>query len=141
MDPIAIIAGGLVASTLYVFAFRRRGRVGSTQIGASVIHVACPAPPAEVFDAVAAIGPPHHVDDADKAKLTLVLSSRPSVWSYGFLYPVVIRATEADGGGSVVAIGVKSRLIHLGPGMSYAHTRCAKAIEALLTVPPARVTY
>jgi hypothetical protein len=138
MDPIAFMAGGLLASTLYVFAFRRKGRVGATQIGASVIRLASPAPPSEVFDVIAAIGPPHHVDDADQDKLALVLSSRPSVWSYGFLYPVVIH--PADDGGSVLEIGVKSRLIHIGPGMGFAHARCVKAIEALLTVPPARVT-
>lgn len=138
MEPIALLTGGLIASTLYVFAYRRKGRVGATEIGSSVTELTSTASPAEVFDVIAAIGPPHQVDDADKAKLALVLSSRPSIWSYGFLYPVVVRS--GDGGGSVVAIGVKSRLIHIGPGMGFAHGRCVKAIEALLTVPPARVT-
>jgi len=67
----------------------------------------------------------------------LVLSSRPSIWSYGFLYPVVIRGRE--GGGSTILIGVASRLFHLGPGTAHAHERCAAAIRALLTVPPARL--
>ncbi len=138
MEPLAIMIGGLLASSLYVFAFRRKGRVGGTMIGARVIEVLSAGAPAEVFATIAAIGPPHTVDDQDSEKLVLVLSSRPSIWSYGFLYPVVIRPGES--GGSVVAIGVHSRLIHVGPGMGHAHERCAKAIGALLTVPPARVT-
>lgn len=138
MDPLALMTGVLVASSLYVFAFRRKGSVRDTRIGVRHLELTSPGTTYDVFDKIAAIGPPYHVDDADRTKLILVLSSRPSIWSYGFLYPVVVR--EREGGGSTITIGVASRLIHIGPGMGHAHERCARAIEALLTVPPARLT-
>jgi hypothetical protein len=139
MDPIALSIGAFVAGSLYIFAYRRKGAVGSTRIGVRSIELASPGRPDEVFNAIAAIGPPYTVDDADRDGRRLVLSSRPSIWSYGFLYPVIVREAT-DGDGSIVEIGVTSRLFHIGPGVGIAHERCARAIAELLTVPAARLT-
>lgn len=137
IDALALLTGAAFASSLYVFAYRRKGRVDATPIGSRIIEIQTAGAPADVFAAIGAIGPPYRVDDQLEAKHTLVLSSPPSIWSYGFLYPIVIRAR--DGGGSTILVGVCSRLIHVGPGMGHAQARCAKAIEELLTVPPARL--
>jgi hypothetical protein len=139
MDPISLTVGAVVASSLYVFAYRRKGSVSDARIGARSIELASAGQPDDVFEAIAAIGPPYTVDDKDRVRRVLVLSSRPSIWSYGFLYPVIVRAS-ADGAGTTVTLGVRSRLIHIGPGMGLAHERCARAIASLLTVPPARLT-
>jgi hypothetical protein len=138
MDPAALIAGMAVASIGYVFAYRRKGRVVAGPITGRRIELQTPGDPAAVFDAIAAIGAPYAVDDAVRETRRLVLSSRPSIWSYGFLYPVAVHALE--GGGARIEVGVFSRLFHLGPGMGRAHVLCARAIEQLLTVPPARLT-
>ena len=136
MDPLSLLGAGLVCGAFYAFAYRRKGRVGSVRIGAMRIDLRSPAPPAEVFAAIAAIGPPYHVDDLDRDNRKLVLSSPPSLWSYGFLYPIDV---VADDGGTRIEIGVASRFFHVGPGMGRAHTWCAEAIARLLTLPPARM--
>ena len=138
MDPLFVLGWAAAVSGLYFAASRRRGSVERTHIGVRRIELASPGEPADVFARIAAIGHPYRVDDQDATKLVLVLSSRPSIWSYGFLYPVVVRARE--GGGSTIAIGVTSRLIHVGPGVGIAHDRCARAIASLLSVPEARIT-
>ena len=129
-------AAAIASLVTYAIAYRRKGRVGSVQLGAKRIELRSPADPSVVFDTIAAIGPPYRVDDLDSDRRMLVLSSRPSVWSYGFLYPVSV---VADNGGSLIVIGVQSRFIHVGPGPGQALKWCAQAIERMLTVPPARM--
>ena len=135
MDPVGIIAGIVVAGAGYIYAYRRKGKVETMTIGARAVEIRNAADPDTVFASIAAIGPPYKVDDAEPVKRMLVLSSRPSIWSYGFLYPVIVHPDE---GGSRIELGVSSRFFHLGPGMGRAQSLCAKAIEALLTIPPAR---
>ena len=136
MDPVSLTAGVVAAIATYALAYRRKGRVGSVQIGAMRIELHSAAEPSVVFDTIAAIGPPYRVDDLDPDKLMLVLSARPSIWSYGWLFPVNVLAEDT---GSRIEIGIKSRLLHIGPGTGRAHKWCAQAIERLLTVPPARM--
>jgi hypothetical protein len=136
MDPVSVAAAALVCTAAYAVAYRRKGRVGSVRVGASHVDIYSPADPAVVFDAIAAIGPPYTVDDLDRDTRMLVLSSRPTFWSYGFLYPINV---VAEDGGTRVEIGVTSRLFHIGPGPGIARSRCRDAIARLLTVPPATV--
>ena len=135
MDPVTITAVAVTTLATYALALRRKGQVG-LKIGAMRIDLRSPAEPSVVFDTIAAIGPPYKVDDLDRDKRMLVLSARPSLWSYGWLFPVNVIAEDA---GTRIEIGVKSRLFHIGPGTGRAHAWCAQAIERLLTVPPARM--
>jgi hypothetical protein len=137
MDPLSFVGAGLLCAAGYAIAYRRRGRVGFVRMGSLVGVVYARARPDEVFDTIASIGPPYHVDDADRDRAMLVLSSRPSIWSYGFFYPVNV--LDDGNGGTRVEIGVRSRFFHIGPGMGRAHRWCTEAIARLLTVPPARL--
>jgi hypothetical protein len=137
MDPLALVGAGLLCAAGYAVAYRRRGRIGTVRMGSIVGAVYARAQPDDVFNTIAAIGPPYRVDDSDREKRMLVLSSEPSFWSYGFFYPVHV--LDDGNGGTRVEIGVRSRFFHIGPGMGRAHTWCTEAISKLLTLPPARL--
>ncbi len=135
MPAGGLIAGGIAAVVGYAIAYTRRGSVRSG-MSERRLEIQTPGDPDSVFAALVAIGPPYRVDDADRETRTAVLSSRPSLWSYGFLYPVIVHPAVPDG--SRIELGVRSRFFHIGPGVGIAHLRCAKEIERLLTVPTAR---
>jgi hypothetical protein len=128
--PLAIIVIG------FVIALTRRGSVATTSIGSRRLELRTAADPATVFERVRSIGRPYQVDDADPATRKLVLSSPPTFATWGFLYPVVIRA---EGSGATVEIGITSRFIQMGPLVTRAHNKCLAEIEALIGVPAARI--
>src|SRR5262249_40151673 len=103
---LALIAVG------YAIAFSRKGKVASATLGGRNQELRSPAPPAEVFAKISAIGHPYKVDDRDPNTHTLVLSSPVTFFSWGFFYPVFL---HAEGTGTRIQIGVHSKLIQMGP--------------------------
>jgi hypothetical protein len=120
----------------YAIAFTRKGKVASATLGARNQELHSPAPPAEVFAKISAIGHPYKVDDRDPNTHALVLSSPVTFFSWGFFYPVFL---HAEGTGTRIQIGVHSKLIQMGPVVTNAHNKCVAAIEQALSVPTARV--
>ena len=84
MPAGGLIAGGIAAVVGYAIAYTRRGSVRSG-MSERRLENRTPGDPDSVFAALVAIGPPYRVDDADRETRTAVLSSRPTLWSYGFL--------------------------------------------------------
>jgi len=72
----------------------------------------------------------YRVDDRDPATRVLVMSSRPTGFTWGFLYPIFI--SERDRGARV-EVGIKSRFIQVGPLVTRAHDQVMAAIEDHLT--------
>ena len=70
------------------------------------------------------------------AMAVIVLSSPVTFFSFGFFYPVHI---HADGSGSRIQIGLRSKVFQIGPIPARAHTVCVEAIEKALSIPTARV--
>ncbi len=136
LDIAALCAGFLVAG--YAVGGLRRGNVRKHVIGVREISVITSAEPTVAFAAVAHVGAPYRVDDSDAESRRLVLSTRPTVFSFGFLYPIEITAFES---GSKITIGIRSKFLYGGMIVTaHAHERCARMIEALFAVPPMRVT-
>ena len=130
-------AAVVFVATSYAVAALRRGNVKKHVVGASEIALTTSAAPRAAFEAIKQLGAPYRVDDADSESLRLVLSSRPNVFSVGFFYPIEIEPVD---GGSKVIVGVRSRFLFGGIiQTTRAHERCARAIEALFTLPPARL--
>lgn len=125
----------MVAVALFI-AFRRKGSVASTRLGSRRIELTSPLDPSSVFTRLSRLAGDYRVDDASAEQNIVVLSSRPSAVSWGFFYPVVIRAA---GTGSTIEVGVQSKIIQWGPVVTRAHKKCIAAIEETLTVPGARV--
>jgi hypothetical protein len=134
---LAVLCVGFVV-TGHVVAGLRRGNVRNHFVGASQIDVVTQATAQAAFEAIRHIGAPFRVDDADAESRRLVLSSSPTVFSYGFLYPIEIEAIE---GGSKITIGIMSRFLFGGIIVTQrAHERCVRAIKARFAVPAMRVT-
>jgi hypothetical protein len=124
-------------ATGYVVAGLRRGKVRKHFIGAKQIDVVVLAEPALAFEAIKQVGEPFHVDDSDADSKRIVLSSNPTVFSWGFFYPIEIAPFER---GSKITIGIKSKFLWAGSIVTQtAHKRCARAVEATFTAPPMRV--
>jgi len=119
----------------YVVAFTRKGKV-SMGMTSRREEISSPASPAEVFAALRLIGPPYTVDDVDASSNMLVLSSPVTLFSWGFLYPVLI---TPNGTGSKIVIGCGSKVFQLGPVVTNAHNKCVATVEAALSAAPARV--
>ncbi len=120
----------------YVIAFLRKGKAAGVSMTSRAEELSSPAPPSEVFAALRLIGPPFKVDDEDAASNILVLSSPVTLFSWGFLYPVLI---TRSGSGSKIVVGCGSKLLQLGPIVTNAHNKCIAAVQAALTAAPARV--
>lgn len=119
----------------YVVAFTRKGKVsmGMTSLRDEISSLASPA---EVVAALRLIGPPYKVDDVDASSSSLVLSSPVTLFSWGFLYPVLV---TPSGSGSKIVIGCGSKVFQIGPVVTNAHNKCIAAVQAALSAAPARV--
>ena len=131
----SIISFGFVAIG-FVIALSKKGRVGVTTIGSRRRELFVPGDPATVFARLQRINPRLRIDDASPGSTQLVLSTPPSLFTWGFLYPVNI---QEHVGGSRVEIGIRSRLFQIGPIVSRAHMQCVNDVSQVLGVPAARV--
>jgi hypothetical protein len=143
-DPIVIWFPFVFAIALvaigFLVAFSRRGKVSSARFDYKAIKLRTAGEPEAVFQRIrelASLHPKYKLDDEDPAQRILVFSSNPSLFSWGFFYPVVV--TPTAGGGAEVRIDIQSRFIQFGPVVSHNRQKCADAIEKMLSVPAARV--
>jgi hypothetical protein len=135
MMVVALVGLAVMALGLAI-AFTRKGDARRAQLGSRRLEVRTAVPPADAFARLVAIAGRYRVDDRDRDRGVLVLSSNPTFTTWGFLYPVFVRA---DGKGSLITIGIESRFVQFGPLVGVAHRNCAAEIEAALSVPAARV--
>ena len=132
--PLVVV---VLVGVSYVAAAVRRGKAAGVRPGARIEMIAVPADPAAVFAALQGPFDRYKVDDVDPENRVVVLSVPPGILSWGFFFPVWVK--PGPDGGSIVEIGIQSRLVQWGPIVSHAHLRCAQAVEALLQPPTARV--
>jgi hypothetical protein len=143
-DPFVIwlpfmVAIGMVAIGFLV-AFSRRGKVSSARFDYKAVKLRNAGEPDAVFERIrelSSMHPKYKLDDEDPSQRILVFSSNPSLFSWGFFYPVVV--TPTAGGGTEVRVDIQSRFIQFGPVVSHNRQKCADAIEKMLSVPAARV--
>ena len=143
-DPFVIWLPFMVAIAMvaigFLVAFSRRGKVSSARFDYKAVKLRNAGEPDAVFERIrelSSMHPKYKLDDEDPSKRILVFSSNPSLFSWGFFYPVVVTATA--GGGSEGRVDIQSRFIQFGPVVSHNRQKCADAIEKMLSVPAARV--
>ncbi len=131
-----------VIAVLLVVAYSRSATVHSAPLTSKTIIVESKLPTAEVFERIQhGVGKFAH-EDSDAARGIIILTTKPTFATWGFFYPVHI---SASAGGSTVTIGIRSRILQLGPLVTSAHRQCQKAIEQQLVgsatrdLPAARV--
>ena len=125
-----ILLIGLGVTILAItIALVRRGHARTASLGGRRLEVRTAAAPDVVLARLRELGGPYRTDDVDGDRRVLVLSSRPTLATWGFFYPIFI---HADGTGSRIEIGIKSRFIQVGPLVTGAHKKCVAAIETAL---------
>jgi hypothetical protein len=67
--------------------------------------------------------------DVDAERRVLVLSSGITGWSWGFFYPVFVRASAS---GSEIEVGARARVPQFGPIVANNHKACVAEIEKAL---------
>lgn len=72
----------------------------------------------------------YKVSAFEEAKGQLVLEESASVTSWGFFLPVFV-SRQSDGS-TLVEVGIKSKLVQVGPTVSRSHEKCVNGIKAAL---------
>ena len=118
VSVVAVMSGGMS-----LVAYTRKGRIAKVAMTSRRIVLHTAAPPNVVFHWIAQYCPHGYaVDDADPAHGIVLLSSKPTLTTWGFFYPVVI---SVEGTGSRVDLGIRSKLFQVGPLVTRAHQKAA----------------
>jgi hypothetical protein len=72
----------------------------------------------------------YHLSFIDEIKYQTVLEDSPSLTSWGFFYPIFI--SQRDDKTTLIEVGIKSKLVQIGPIVSIHHQRCINGIKAAL---------
>lgn len=126
---IVLLVVIVVTAAALVVAFARKGSVARLTMTKRRIVLLSTAPPEVMFDWLSRYCPPgYSVDDADPARRTVILSSRPTAFTWGFFYPAVV---TPEGIGSRVDLGIKSKMFQYGPLVTRAHRKLAHTLAGL----------
>lgn len=131
MDLLIFSVGfaAVLVSVMLLVAFTRKGSVATVAMTKRRIVLHSAAPPGVVYGWLAQYCPTgYSVADADPARGIVLLSSRPTVLTWGFFYPAVV---SAEGAGTRVDLGIKSKLFQYGPFVTQAHRKLAHALASL----------
>ena len=112
-----------------VFAYTRSATVDSAGLTKKLITIESSLSPAEVFERLESGVGKFALEDADRARGLVVLTTKPTFATWGFFYPVHL---AQSGDGSTVTVGIRSRLVQFGPLVGLAHRQCATAIKQQL---------
>ena len=61
---------------------------------------------------------------------TIVLEESASASSWGFFFPVFV--SKQSDGSTLIEVGIKSKLVQVGPVVSRSHDKCVSGIKAAL---------
>lgn len=119
----------VLVGTMLLVAYTRKGTVANVPMTKRRIILRSAAPPAVVYGWLAQHCPPgYKLDDADPTRGVVIFSSKPNLVTYGFFYPA---AVYAEGPGTRVDLGIKSKAFQYGPLVTRAHRKLAHALAAL----------
>jgi hypothetical protein len=134
VDPFVFFVFVLVVvfvlvGVLLLVAFTRKGSVSTVAMTRRRIVLHSAAPPGAVYGWLTQYCPTgYSVEDADPARGVVLFSSRLTAFSYGFFYPAVV---SAEGAGTRVDLGIKSKVFQYGPVVTRAHRKLAQALAGL----------
>lgn len=75
----------------------------------------------------------YKISAKDEAKGQLVLEESASAMSWGFFFPIFITRQPDDV--TLVEVGIKSKLLQVGPIVTRSHEKCVNGIKATLLAP------
>ena len=72
----------------------------------------------------------YNISSMDEASCRVVLEESASASSWGFFFPVFI--SKKSDGSTLIEVGIKSKLVQVGPIVSRSHNKCVNGIKATL---------
>ncbi len=114
----------------YVIAMTRKANAKGVQPSGKAMTVNSPLAPDAVFALLrsAPLGR-FRLGDSDEANRVLVFASSVTPFSWGFFFPVFVRA---GGAGTRIEADIKSRLFQWGPIVTRTHKEFVTALEKAL---------
>ncbi|WP_436499185.1 hypothetical protein [Actinokineospora sp. HUAS TT18] len=126
---IGLVTSTVVVLVFLVVAFTRKGSAATATMTKRRMVLHSAVPPATVYNWLVYHCPPgYSVDDQDPSRGIVILSSRPSLFTYGFFYPAFV---YQEGTGTRIEVGIKSRAIQVGPLVTRDHRKLAYALAGL----------
>ncbi len=127
---VGALVGAAIVAAIIVIAMLRKMPAATAPRTARQMTLESPLPPQAVFHKLRnGAWRRIKVHDSDPDRLVLVLATSATVFSYGFFYPVFI---VANGPGSTIEIGIKSRAVQWGPVVTNNHKAAVAEIEQAL---------
>ncbi|OLT48971.1 hypothetical protein BJF85_11010 [Saccharomonospora sp. CUA-673] len=134
MDPIYFALVGMVGAlvstgTMLLIAHNRTGTVAAVGMTKRRMVLVSQAPPQALYGWLTQYSPDgYKIEDVDPSTGRFVLSSRPTLFSWGFFFPGVV---YADQYGSRLELGITSRAVQWGPVVTKAHRKLAHELAAM----------
>jgi len=130
MDSTLLIV--IIIIGIFLIPSLRSGKSALKHKPKQLIAFATPRPVEEVAEIVQEFAREnaYKLEDVDLTAGRIILSDSASRNSWGFFYPVYI--SKQDEGGTLVEVGIKSRLVQIGRQVKTSHTKCAEALEKAL---------
>ena len=123
----------LLVGVFLLLAYTRTGSVDRFPIKSRVIEFMTPRHPAELFAVISRGVGQFKLEDSDADRGLVLLTTTPTLGTWGFFYPVAIEALPS--GGSRVRVGIASRVFQMGPLVTKWHKKCAEAIQSNVVAP------
>lgn len=127
-----LVIGSVMAAICFIIAAMRRGSsvIGSKTSRLQSFTVA--TNPQETLKAIVRFAQQagNKISAIDEAKGQLVLEESASATSWGFFLPVFV-SRQSDNS-TLVEVGIKSKLVQVGPIVSRSHDKCVNGIKAAL---------
>ena len=127
-----LVIGSVMAAICFIIAAMRRGSfvIGSKTSRLQSFTVA--TNPQETLKSIVRFAQQagNKISAIDEAKGQLVLEESASATSWGFFLPVFV--SRRSDNSTLVEVGIKSKLVQVGPIVSRSHDKCVNGIKAAL---------
>jgi hypothetical protein len=129
---IGLIAGVVVVCVGLIVASMRSGASAMNQRPRRIQYFAAWGTPDVLLKAIIRFAQMsgYKIDAIDEAGGRLVLSDSASFTSWGFFYPVFL--TYQGNGSTVIEVGIKSKLVQVGPIVTRHHEKCLNGIRGAI---------
>ena len=130
MDLQSIIIGLLVTGVFFVIASLRKGSSSLGNKPKRLKSFSTMLKPLDAFKAIIAWAPVagYQIDEVEEEDMKLLLSSSATATTYGFFYPIFFSTNTS--GTCLVEVGIKSKILQIGPIVSRNHEKCFNGIRA-----------
>lgn len=129
---IGLIIGAVMAGIGFIIAATRQGSSAIESRPTRVQSFTATGQPQETLKAIARFAQQagYKISVMDEDKGQLVLEESASAISWGFFFPVFV--SRRSDTATLVEVGIKSKLVQVGPVVTRSHEKCVNGMKAAL---------